>query len=135
VKTSEYVERNISSSIVASIVRCTPSGGPDVGEVHVAAVRSDADRLAHEVDVHATRERVGDDERRRGEVVRLHLGMDPRLEVPVAGEHGADHEVALGHAVRDRLGQRARVPDARREPYPTVWKPSASRCGVRPAFS
>ena len=40
-------------------------------------------------------ERVGDDERRRGEVVRLHLGVDARLEVAVAGEHGADDEVAL----------------------------------------
>ena len=59
-------------------------------------------------------ERVGDDERRRGEVVRLHLRMDARLEVAVAGEHGADDEVALVDRRGDRLRQRPGVADAGR---------------------
>ena len=72
------------------------------------------ERLGRDVDVHPAGERVGDDERRRGEVVRLHLGMDAGLEVPVAREDGAGDEVALGDRLRDRLGQRAGVPDAGR---------------------
>src|SRR5918995_6545303 len=40
--------------------------------------------------------------------------MDPRLEVAVAREHGADDEVALGDRGRDLLSERPRVPDARR---------------------
>ena len=59
-------------------------GRPEVAEVDVVAVGVLADRLGVEVDVHPPGERVGDDERRRGQVVRLHLGMDARLEVAVA---------------------------------------------------
>ena len=46
-------------------------------------------------------ERVGHDERRRGEVVGLHLGVDAPLEVAVAGEHRGDHQVALADAPGD----------------------------------
>ena len=87
---------------------------PDVAQEDVLAVGARADRLGLPVDVHAAGERVGDDERRRGEVVRLHLGMDARLEVAVAREHRADDEVALGDRRRDLVGERARVADARR---------------------
>ena len=66
-----------------------------------------AERLREQVDVHPAGQRVGDDERRRGEVVRLHLGMDPGLEVAVAREHGADDQVALLDGDRDLFRQRA----------------------------
>src|SRR4029078_8923018 len=54
------------------------------------------------------------DERRRREVVRLDLAVDARLEVAVAGEDGADDEVAVGDGGADRLRQRPRIPDAGR---------------------
>ena len=60
---------------------------PEVAKEDVVPVAVRAERLVDEVDVHPARERVGDDERRRGEVVRLHLRVDARLEVPVAREH------------------------------------------------
>ena len=53
---------------------------------------------------------VRDDERRRREVVRLHLGMDPRLEVAVPGEDRADDEVALLDRLRDLLGSGPELP-------------------------
>ena len=87
---------------------------PDVAQVDLVAVLVLAERLLEQVDVHPAGERVGDDERRRGEVVRLHLGMDARLEVAVAGEHRADDEVALLDGGRDLLRQRPGVPDAGR---------------------
>ena len=87
---------------------------PHVAQEDVRAVGALAERLRLEVDVHPAGERVGDDERRRGEVVRLHLGMDARLEVAVAGEHRARDEVAVGDRGRDLVRQRARVADARR---------------------
>ena len=86
-------------------------GRPDVVQEDVVAVVALAQRLVHEIDVHPPGERVGDDERWRREVVRLHLGMDARLEVAVAREHRADDEVALGDGVRDRL--RAAAPSCR----------------------
>ena len=78
------------------------------------AVVAFADRLVQQVDVHAPGERVRDDERRRREVVRLHVAVDARLEVAVSREDGADDEVALVDRFADRVRQRAGVADARR---------------------
>jgi len=58
-------------------------------------VRSGGERFAREAGLY---ERVRDDERRRREVVRLHLAVDPRLEVPVAGENRGD-ERRFTHAL------------------------------------
>jgi hypothetical protein len=46
-------------------------------------------------------ERVRDDERRRGEVVHLHLRMHAAFEVAVAREHRGADDVAGLHAGRD----------------------------------
>ncbi len=89
-------------------------GRPDVAEEDVLAVLVLPERLGRQVDVHAPDERVGDDERRGGEVVRLHLGVDPRLEVAVAREHRRDDQLAVGDCRGDHLRQRAGVADARR---------------------
>ena len=58
-----------------------------------------------EVDVGRAGERVGHHQRRRGEVVGLHVGVDAALEVAVAGEHGRGHQLA----VVDRLATRRRA--------------------------
>ena len=52
-----------------------------------------------EVEIHPAGQRVGDDERRGSQVVRLDLRVDARLEVAVSREHGTDDQVA----VRDGL--------------------------------
>ena len=66
-------------------------------QVHVVAVGVGAQRVVHQVDVHRAGQRVGDDQRRRGEVVHLHVGVDAALEVAVARQHRGDGEVALVH--------------------------------------
>ena len=80
---------------------------PDLVQVDLVAVAVLPDRLVHEIEVHPPGEGVRHDQRRRREVVRLDLGVDPRLEVPVPGQDRAHDEVALRDRVRDRLGQRA----------------------------
>ena len=67
-----------------------------------------------EVDVDRARERVGDDERGRGEVARAHERVDAALEVAVAREHGADGELVVAHGLGDLVRERARVADAGR---------------------
>ena len=57
-------------------------------------------------------ERIGDDQRRRGEVVRPHVGIDAALEVAVAGEHGGGDEVVVVDRFGDLRRQRAGVADA-----------------------
>ena len=55
---------------------------------------------------------VGHHQRRGGQVVGPHLGVDPALEVAVAREHAGHHQVALVDRLGHRLGQRAAVADA-----------------------
>ena len=57
-----------------------------------------------EVDVHGPGDRVRDDQRRGGEVVHPHVGVDAALEVAVAREHRGDREAALREASRSPLG-------------------------------
>ena len=61
---------------------------------------------------HLAQQRVGDHQRRRGQVVRAHVGVHAALEVAVAGDHrGADQPVVLDR-IDDRVVQRAGVADA-----------------------
>ena len=48
-------------------------GRPDVAQVYGLTRRVGPERVARQVDVHRPGERVGDDERRRGEVVHLDI--------------------------------------------------------------
>ena len=88
--------------------------GPDVLEEDVVALLVLAERVGVEVEVHRPGQTVGDDQRRRREVVHLDVRVDPALEVAVARQHRGDGEVTLLHGGRDLLGQRARVADAGR---------------------
>ena len=85
---------------------------PDVLEEHVVAVVVLAERLGLEVEVHGAGERVGDDQRRGGQVVHLHVGGDAALEVAVAREHRGHREVVVVDGLRDGVRQRTGVADA-----------------------
>ena len=61
----------------------------------VVAVGVCAERVRLEVEVHRAGQRVGDHQRRRREVVHLHVGVDAALEVAVAREHRGDREVVV----------------------------------------
>ena len=87
---------------------------PQVAQIDVHAVSIDADRVVDDVRVHRARQRVGDHQRRRRQVVHLHVGVDATLEVAVARQHRDDRQVVLGHRLRHRARQRPRVADARR---------------------
>ena len=86
---------------------------PDVPQVDRLAVGALAKRLLEKVDVHAAGERVGDAERRRGQVVVAHVLLDTPLEVAVARQDRADNQVVVVDRGGDLIGERARVPDAR----------------------
>ena len=89
-------------------------GRPDVLQVDRLAVLAHAERLARDVDLERAGERIGDDERRRGEIVRAHVRIDAALEVAVAGKHRAGDEVVLVDRLGDRLRQRPGIADAGR---------------------
>ena len=97
--------------------------GPDVLEEDVVAVRVGAERLVVEVDVHRPRQRVGDAQRRRRQVVHLDVGVDPPLEVPVARQDRDDRQVLGLHDIGDLGRQRSGVADAGRAPVADQVEP------------
>ena len=72
---------------------------PDVAEVDLLALVVLRQRLVHEVDVHRAGQGVGDDQRRAGEIVGLHVRVDAAFEIAVAREHRRDDQVAFSTAL------------------------------------
>ena len=62
-------------------------GGPDILQIHIVAVRILAKRLGFKIEIHGASERIGDDERRRCQVVHLDVRADAAFEVAVARQH------------------------------------------------
>ena len=84
------------------------TGWPDVLEEDLFALLVHPEGLLHEIGIHRARERIGNDQRRRGEIVGTHVGIDATFEVAVAGEHGGGDEILivdrLGNLGRERTG-------------------------------
>ena len=85
--------------------------GPDVAQEHWA-VLAHAERLGTEVDVHATRQRVGNDERRRAQIVEARQRIDASLEIAITRKHRRDDELVCFDRFGDRHRQWPRVADA-----------------------
>ena len=81
-------------------------------EIHRLAVAADAERFRGQIEVDAAGEGVSDDQRRRSQIVRPHLGVDPPLEIAIAAQNCGDDQLIVGDLLRDRLGQGAAVADA-----------------------
>ena len=93
--TSAYCSRNISDVTALSIVSwISRSVGQMSRRYTGCAVAVDAERLGREVDRHPAGERVGDDQRRRRQIVRAHLLLDAAFEVAIAAQHRRDDQVA-----------------------------------------
>src|SRR5436853_602524 len=56
-------------------------------------------------------ERIGHHQRRRGEIIRAHVGVDAALEVAVAGEHGSGHKIGFVDGLGDFRREGAGVAD------------------------
>ena len=107
-------------------------GRPDIPEIHGLAVLTCAERCLLQVHVDAARERVRDDERRRGEVVGADFLLDAPLEVAVARQHCADDQLPLGDCGGHRLGERSRVADAGRAAVADEVEPQLLEVGHEP---
>ena len=81
-------------------------GGPQVLEADLAAVHH-GQHVLLDVEADGARQRIGHDQRRRGQEGLFGLGMDAPVEVAVAREHGRGVEVALDDFLLDGGVQRA----------------------------
>ena len=85
---------------------------PDVLQIHRLAVLAFADRLDRKVLGHGAGQRIGNDQRRRGEVVRLHVRRDAAFEVAVTRQHGGADDAVVVDRFRNLFRQRAGIADA-----------------------
>ena len=60
--------------------------------------------IVDDVDVHAAGERVGDDERRRGEIIGAAESVDAAFEIAIAAEDGDGDEIIVLDRLANRLG-------------------------------
>lgn len=86
--------------------------GPDVLQEYRLAVFVRTQGFLLEVNVHAARQRESDDQRRRHQEVGFDGGMDARLKVAVAGQHGGADDVVFLHGLFQFRVQGAGVADA-----------------------
>ena len=86
--------------------------GPDILEEDFLAILALADGLLGEVDVDASGEREGDDERRGHQEVGLDVLVDAGLEVAVAREDGGGDKIVVGDGLLDLRVEGAGVSDA-----------------------
>ena len=98
--------------------RCAHGGfdflrsGPDFAQIDRFAGFVGAERFGGEVHVHAAGERVGNDERRRREIVRANERVDAAFEIAIAAEDGDGDEIIFLDGGADRVWKRAAVADA-----------------------
>ena len=68
---------------------------PDVPQEHIVALRVLAKRVILKVEVHSSGQRVGDHQRRGGQVVHLHIRVDAALKVAVARKHRSHRQILI----------------------------------------
>ena len=68
---------------------------PDIFQKDLVPLLVHAQRLLEQVAIHRACERVGDDQRRRGEIVGAHVGVDAALEIAIAREHRRGDEILV----------------------------------------
>ena len=92
---------------------------------HDGSLRPGAQRLALKVDVDRARERKGDNESGRAEIVLNDVRRDAALEVPVAGKHA--HQLALARNAMHGVEEGPRIADAAHAAPAARRKPKLSQ--------
>ena len=108
-------------------------GRPDVAQVDRLAASVDAERLAAEVDLHRAGERIGDDQRRRGEVVGATSALTRPSKLRLPESTAAATRSPSLTALEISAGSGPELPMQVVQPKPTRLKPSASSGSVSPA--
>ena len=89
-------------------------GRPDIAQEDRIALPVFAERLAGQILRHAAGQRIGDDERRRGEIIGLRVRAHPAFEIAIAREHRGGDDPVVVDRLGDLVGERAGIADAGR---------------------
>jgi hypothetical protein len=85
---------------------------PDVAEENGLTIRSSADGFSVEIDVDGTSQGIGNNERRRSQIVGSGKRVNSSFEVSVTGKDGSSNQIALGDGFRNDGFEVTRVTDA-----------------------
>ena len=89
-------------------------GRPDVLQVNRLAVLAIAERFDREILGHRSGQRIGHHQRRRREVIGLHVRADAAFEIAVTRQHGGGNDAVVVNRSRNLFRQRAGIADAGR---------------------
>ena len=103
---------------------------PDVGEHDRVTLGVIANGLCLEVNVDVASKGVGDDKRRRGQVVGPRVGANTTFEVTVAGENSSSDEIVLVDRVDHLLREGATIADASHAAVASGRKAKLIKVGV-----
>ena len=98
--------------VLRTTERDLAAGRPDVLEEDLLALLVEAERLLHQVGIHRAGERIGDHQRRRGQIVGAHVRIDAAFEVAVAGQHRRRDQVVVVDGLGNLRRQRTGIADA-----------------------
>ena len=87
-------------------------GGPDFAQIDRLAGFARAEWLGGEIQIHAAGEGVGNNERRRREIVGANERVDAAFKIAIAAEDGDGEEIIFLDGGADGVRQRAAVADA-----------------------
>ena len=103
-------------------------------QINRLSVAAQSERLLHQIQRHRSGQRIGDDKRRRREIVRPHVRIDPPLEVAIAGENRDRDEVVARDGFGDRFLQRSGISDAGRAAEADEIKAELVEIGLKTRF-
>ena len=87
---------------------------PNVAQVHRLSRLVVAQRLVHDIEIHAPGQRVRHHQRRRCQIIRAAQRIDPSFEIPVAAQDRNRDQIIFLDRFSNRFRQRPAVADARR---------------------
>ena len=83
---------------------------PDIFQINRLAIRAGAQRLRSHIDIHRARQRIRHHQRRRRQIVRLHLRIDAAFKIPVAAQHRRHHQISVFTAADTASGSGPLLP-------------------------
>ena len=107
---AEHLRLDRHCNCLADLVR----GGPKVAQKHRISIAVVTERILGEVDIDCAGQSESYHERRRGQVIGLHVGVNTPLKIAVSGQHSRGNQILAGDGLDDFTGERPRVANTSR---------------------
>ena len=88
--------------------------GPDIPQKHRIAIPIQPYRLRSQIQIHPPRQRISHNQRRRRQIIRLHMRMHATFKIAIATQHRRSDQILLVNRGNHRIGQRPAISDTRR---------------------